>query len=365
MKFIYTYVICCLGISCYAQPVKNILIGWVKNYPSEKIYLIGAYSHELKDSSNVRDGNFVFSIPVNKTENPELSLSITKKYDDRTVLVFTNTVLSTDKKRYGGTAFILDSDTVKVSGDYNNLNHFLFLTAGHENVLSMRYQLEDFGNIQGLTSDEKLKKIKKIRNIIQNNPDSYFLLSRLYPNRGSYSKSDILSLVSTFNSSVKKTIIGEKFQVYLNNRPDPYQKFDISWKLKNDKGDIKPVFNIKTTNMLVFWASWCGPCRLEIPTIKKLDSLYKSKGLNIVSISIDENQTEWYKALQKEQMKWSQFIANKSDLDIIEARYNFSFIPVTIFIDQNGKELYRISGFINNQLSEYQKIIDKLPLSPD
>ena len=48
----------------------------------------------------------------------------------------------------------------------------------------------------------------------------------------------------------------------------------------------------------------CGPCRKEIPNLKKLYELYKGKGLEIVSVSIDKNETAWKKALAEEKLSW-------------------------------------------------------------
>ena len=359
MKTGFFIIICFLCIGCSAEPHKKFLTGQVKNYPSAKVYLIDAYLHDIKDSAEVKNGNFIFSISTNNMDESELSLSITPKYDYRKVLVFKNDILSTNKKSYGGTSFILDTDTVKILGDYENLNHFLSLKAGNENKLIMRYQLNEFGYIQGLDSSKRQQKIKEVKDVIQNNSASSFLLSKLYLNKEHYSKVEIASLVSLFDHELKETNIGSKSQTYLNNRLDTNQKF-TDLRLKDDKDNVIPVLDNKKLNMLIFGASWCGPCRLEIPNTKKLNTIYKNKGLNVVSISIDENQIEWYKALRQERMQWRQFIIDKSDIEIIEARYNFSAIPTTIFINGDGKEVYRMSGYMDNQLTEYHKIIDKL-----
>ncbi|GGH23432.1 thioredoxin-like domain-containing protein [Mucilaginibacter phyllosphaerae] len=359
MKVICIVLISCFGIACNAKTHENILIGRVKNYPAKKIYLMDAYLHDVKDSAYVKNGNFKFSIPVDKKYSSELSLSITKTYDYQKVLVFKNDILSVNKKLYGGTSFILDDDTVKITGDYNNLNHFLSIKAGNENKLIMRYQLNEFGYIQGLNADQRQQKIKEIKDVIQNNPHSSFLLSKLYLNKEKYSKTEIAALVSLFDNDLRKTIMGNKFQIYLDNRLDAGQKF-FDLKLKDDKNNVRLVLDDKKLNMLIFWASWCGPCRMEIPQIKRLNTLYKNKGLNVVSISIDENQMEWYKALKQEQMKWDQFLVDKADIEVIEARYNFSSIPTTIFINGAGKEVYRISGYADNQFAAYKNVIDKL-----
>ncbi len=60
--------------------------------------------------------------------------------------------------------------------------------------------------------------------------------------------------------------------------------------------------------MVVFWASWCGPCRQEIPSLKKLYSAFTNSDLRIVSVSIDEDRSRWLKAVDEENMPWQQLL---------------------------------------------------------
>lgn len=64
--------------------------------------------------------------------------------------------------------------------------------------------------------------------------------------------------------------------------------------------------------LIDFWASWCGPCRREIPNLKKIYEAYVDKGLEIISISIDKEDKAWQKALDEEQLPWPNLIDGKS-----------------------------------------------------
>lgn len=86
-----------------------------------------------------------------------------------------------------------------------------------------------------------------------------------------------------------------------------------------------------------FWASWCGPCRGEIPNVKANYDKYHSKGFEIVGLSFDNNEEAWKKAIEEMELKW----INLSDLmgwkSIAASIYGIKSIPSSLLIDPEGK----------------------------
>lgn len=91
----------------------------------------------------------------------------------------------------------------------------------------------------------------------------------------------------------------------------------------------------KKYTLIDFWASWCGPCRREIPNLKAIYKEFAPKGLEIISISIDKDKAAWQKALNEEQLPWPNFL----DQSEISEAYGVKTIPLILLIDNTGKVL--------------------------
>lgn len=89
--------------------------------------------------------------------------------------------------------------------------------------------------------------------------------------------------------------------------------------------------------LIDFWASWCGPCRMENPNNVKLYNKYKNSGFEIFGVSLDDNRDAWVAAINKDKLLWP----HGSDLlkwnSSVVSQYNISAIPYTVLVDKEGK----------------------------
>ena len=86
-----------------------------------------------------------------------------------------------------------------------------------------------------------------------------------------------------------------------------------------------------------FWASWCGPCRAEMPNVVAAYNRYKDKGLEIIGVSFDSKKLQWSAAVEKLGMTWPQMSDLKGWESSAAAVYGIRSIPSNILVDPQGK----------------------------
>ena len=109
--------------------------------------------------------------------------------------------------------------------------------------------------------------------------------------------------------------------------------------LPGPDGKTRNLSDLKGKYVLIdFWASWCGPCKIEMPNVVALYKKYKPKGFAIFSVSLDEDPAKWKEAIQTWGMTWPDHVSDlkgwKSDLP---QRYQFDGIPYTVLLNPEGK----------------------------
>lgn len=348
--------------SCKGKPVPNEIIieGQVKNMPDGKIYLTEAHFGEIPlDSTLSINGHFKFTIKPDSAFVPYMAaihFPDSSKPGRLGGFVFRNHMLGPDSMKYGGEAFYLEKGFTWIEGEYHQRQRVF---AGKENDLFYSYRMNELGGPGDIGSDRHLPKLAFIKGQIKLYPFSYFLLHGVYENRGQYSKNEIREVLALFNQDVGKSALATQIRTYLTNRIDPGEPYPNLYLLNPASERQHVIVSTAKINMLIFWASWCGPCRMEIPLLKQIQQEYAGKGLNMVSISIDERKENWNTALLQEKMNWPQYIIDNEKLAMVKAQFNCSSIPLVVFTDKTGKEISRIRGYEKEQKGNYEAVIGK------
>ncbi len=115
-----------------------------------------------------------------------------------------------------------------------------------------------------------------------------------------------------------------------------YDAPDIALPTLN--GDTIRLSSLKGKVVLLdFWASWCAPCRISNKQLVKLYPKYKSKGFEILGISLDDDKSKWEKAIKKDNISWLQ-VNDGGGWDAPTAvNWHIYAIPTSYLVDKNGK----------------------------
>ena len=109
--------------------------------------------------------------------------------------------------------------------------------------------------------------------------------------------------------------------------------------------------------MINFWASWCAPCRQEMPLLDKLYQRYNAAGFELLGINTDEDQAEADKVLKKTPVSFP--ILFDSDNAVSEL-YKNDAMPMTVLVDCDGNLNYLHRGYKAGDEKTYKKRVKKL-----
>lgn len=89
--------------------------------------------------------------------------------------------------------------------------------------------------------------------------------------------------------------------------------------------------------LIDFWASWCGPCRVENPNVVKMYNRYKDKGFTIYGVSLDKDKKAWVNAIEKDKLTWVHGSDLKYWQNAVAQDYGVTGIPATFLLDKEGR----------------------------
>jgi thiol-disulfide isomerase/thioredoxin len=109
--------------------------------------------------------------------------------------------------------------------------------------------------------------------------------------------------------------------------------------------------------MVNFWATWCGPCRQEMPQLDRLYQKYKSSGFVLLGVNVDEDVRKATDVAAKLGVTFPVLL----DTDkAVSKLYDLSTMPSTVIIDRDGKVRYFHRGYLAGYEDNYDKQIREL-----
>jgi len=270
--------------------------------------------------------------------------------------------LSVDGKR-GYLLFFLENTKITVSGHADSLVmaevdgsvsqvEFDEFNDGLEPFYERNTALfQEIRNARQAGDEEKAKELEAERNVLFDEIDEYYfqfielhnesyvvpmiLQSMSYNMTGE----EIESYVEQLDSKLMETKIIKD----INERVEKLKKVAIGQKApeftQNDPdGNPVSLSEVLGSDLLLidFWAAWCGPCRQENPNVVAVYNDYHDKGFNVLGVSLDRDKDDWLKAIEDDQLTWTQV----SDLNFWENEaaqlYAVNSIPTNFLLDSEG-----------------------------
>lgn len=272
-----------------------------------------------------------------------------------------------NSRKDGNFTFFLDMGAISIQGNRNELEGTIatgtpinndysagnkILYAYYNKRDSIFKKMETFANKNDNEYRSLLEQVSKINaeilafqlHYIADNPASMFSAMQLYVLSDKISTYELETYFNALKSPAKNLAL-------LKDIPRK-----IAAKKLSEIGKPAPLFSIKDTKgnlinlsdyrgkyvLLDFWASWCVPCRKENPGLVKAYKLFKDKPFEIISVSADENEPNWKKAIIADHLQdWihvSDLKGTKSDIALL---YGVQPIPDNFLIDPEGNIIGR------------------------
>jgi thiol-disulfide isomerase/thioredoxin len=156
-----------------------------------------------------------------------------------------------------------------------------------------------------------------------------------------------------------KNLFDDFEEVYTKSSPEVRNSESGKKMVKDIDGNKLSLKDYKEKKYVLidFWASWCAPCREELPYIRELYKNYEKEGFEIISITQDKDLDAWKKAIIKEKINnWRHFSILENNESIIKD-YFVNGIPHKILIDKSGKIIGKWKGSGEKNKRELQLLL--------
>lgn len=128
--------------------------------------------------------------------------------------------------------------------------------------------------------------------------------------------------------------------------------------LKSSSGTNMKLSEFRGEVVLInFWASWCGPCRQEMPVLDELHRQYKALGFTVLGVNVEEDSSAARKLLEEVQISFPVLFDNNS---VVSKQYDVVAMPSTVLVDRDGNMRYIHKGYKPGLEAQYLQQIKGL-----
>ena len=347
IKYLSISIITFLLISCSSDNSYS-LEGKIDVEDGTKIYVLQADQNNqpfIKDSASVKSKSFDFK---GVSSTPQISYMQVEGINGYVLTILENGLINAEiykdsisKSVVSGTKS--NDDFIKYKSETKTLvdkmNSISF--AAQDAIMN-----GDVETAMELEKDYNLKEREVMLyewDFIIDNLDSYMsaLLLEVFMVENKVNKDSIIDVYESFSNRIKVSDVGKNIADLLSQFEDPIEVGETAPDFTAPSMDgsnvtLSQELSKNTVTLLDFWAAWCRPCRIENPNLVRLYKEYNEDGFNIIGVSLDRTKDQWEKAVEDDNLLWTQVSNLKFWNDPIARRYSIRAIPQSYLINQEG-----------------------------
>lgn len=303
----------------------------------------------VKDTSMIEQGKFAFDGTTAFANKAYLSLTPLEKdsAQNRVQPDYQEFYLEKGNFQVTGTDSI---QTATIIGGHAQRDYLVFNTMMGDMPEKWKQIVQDYQKLAKDKDEDALKALQEDAKVLRArmestldsfiflHPNSYVSADLIHDNRTSVIEpEEFAPYYDVLSADVLASFTGRKITAKYEKAKQISIGKSFDFRQEDAEGNPFQLSSLRGKYVLVdFWASWCVPCRQENPHLLKAHAALKDKGFDIVGVSLDDNKTAWLKAVEMDELPWTQVSDLKGWKNEVALQCGITAIPQNVLLDPQG-----------------------------